>query len=251
MELNRVYPQFTVESMTLTQALMGFAGIAFLITIIPATDTALVLRSLVAGGRRSAYACVFGITAGLLIWGVTAATGLAVLMAAAPLIFDLITVAGGLYLIYLGIKFLLNLRRWGQVTVLKTDQAALASLPAPAASLPGVSGADAPAGEHRVGKDFLAGFIANILNPKIAVFYIASVPPFMVASVQPFIMGSLLALIHGGINVLWFTLIISLASLAMKWLLHPRATLVIDGIAGSVLLVFGVLILVEAAHKLL
>lgn len=237
--------------MTLTQALIGFAGIAFLITIIPATDTALVLRSLVAGGKRSAYACVFGITAGLLIWGVTAATGLAVLMAAAPLIFDLITVAGGLYLIYLGIKFLLNLRRWGQVTALKTDQAALASLPAPAASLPGVSGADAPAGEHRVGKDFLAGFIANILNPKIAVFYIASVPPFMVASVQPFIMGSLLALIHGGINVLWFTLIISLASLAMKWLLHPRATLVIDGIAGSVLLVFGVLILVEAAHKLL
>lgn len=237
--------------MTLTQALVGFAGIAFLITIIPATDTALVLRSLVAGGRRSAYACVFGITAGLLIWGVTAATGLAVLMAAAPLVFDLITVAGGLYLIYLGIKFLLNLRRWGQVTALKTDQAALASLPAPAASLPGVSGADAPAGEHRVGKDFLAGFIANILNPKIAVFYIASVPPFMVASVQPFIMGSLLALIHGGINVLWFTLIISLASLAMKWLLHPRATLAIDGIAGSVLLVFGVLILVEAAHKLL
>ncbi|MBF0809042.1 LysE family transporter [Rothia nasimurium] len=102
-----------------------------------------------------------------------------------------------------------------------------------------------------MGKDFLAGFIANILNPKIAVFYIASVPPFMVASVHPFIMGSLLALIHGGINVLWFTLIISLASLAMKWLLHPRATLVIDGIAGSVLLVFGVLILVEAAHKLL
>lgn len=237
--------------MTLTQALIGFAGIAFLITIIPATDTALVLRSLVAGGRRSAYACVFGITAGLLIWGITAATGLAVLMAAAPLIFDLITVAGGLYLIYLGIRFLLNLRRWGRVTALKTNQAALASLPTPAASLPGVSGADAPAGEHRVGKDFLAGFIANILNPKIAVFYIASVPPFMVASVQPFIMGSLLALIHGGINVLWFTLIISLASLAMKWLLHPRATLVIDGIAGSVLLVFGVLILVEAAHKLL
>ena len=237
--------------MTLTQALIGFAGIAFLITIIPATDTALVLRSLVAGGKRSAYACVFGITAGLLIWGVTAATGLALLMAAAPLIFDLITVAGGLYLIYLGIKFLLNLRRWGQVTALKTEQAALASLPAPA-SLAGPSGkkAPAPAGK-KVGKDFLAGFIANILNPKIAVFYIASVPPFMVASVQPFIMGSLLALIHGGINVLWFALIISLASLAMKWLLHPRATLVIDGVAGAVLLVFGLLILVEAAHKLL
>lgn len=247
--------------MTLTQALLGFASIAFLITIIPATDTALVLRSLVAGGHRSAYACVFGITAGLLIWGVTAATGLAVLMDAAPLVFDLITVAGGLYLIYLGIKFMLNLRRWGQVTTLKTEQAALASLPAPAASLPGPGGgvstpasakpcATTPAPAN-FRKDFLAGFIANILNPKIAVFYIASVPPFMVASVQPFLMGTLLAAIHGGINVLWFTLIISLAALAMRWLLHPRATLVIDGIAGTVLFIFGVLILVEAAHKLL
>lgn len=69
--------------MTLSQALIGFAGIAFLITIIPATDTALVLRSLVARGRTAAFACILGITAGLLIWGVAAATGLAVLMATA------------------------------------------------------------------------------------------------------------------------------------------------------------------------
>lgn len=240
--------------MTLTQALFGFAGIAFLITIIPATDTALVLRSLVAGGKKSAYACVMGITTGLLIWGVTAATGLAVLMAAAPTVFDLITVAGGLYLIYLGVNFLLTLRRWGQVTALKTEQAALASLPQPSPGELGqaaLGGHEAPRPSGSIRKDFLAGFIANILNPKIAVFYIASVPPFMVSSVSPVLMGSLLAVIHGGINVAWFAVIISLATLAMKWLLHPRAALVIDGVAGAVLLVFGVLILVEAVPKFL
>lgn len=235
--------------MTLTQALLGFAGIAFLITIIPATDTALVLRALVARGKTAAFACIFGITAGLLIWGVAAATGLAVLMAAAPGVFDAITVAGGLYLIYLGVKFLLNLRRWGSVTALKSDATALASLPTP----------DLPAGKNAAGaprkngayRDFIAGFIANILNPKIAVFYIATVPPFMVSTVPPLLMGTYLALIHGGINVAWFVVIVSLASLAMKWLLHPRATLVIDGVAGTVLLIFGITILVEAAHKIL
>lgn len=99
-------------------------------------------------------------------------------------------------------------------------------------------------------KFFMQGFVANILNPKIAVFYIASVPPFMVSTVQPIIMGSALAAIHGGINILWFAVIISLAKLAMKWLLHPRAGLVIDGIAGAVLTVFGVLITIEVLPKL-
>lgn len=106
--------------MTFAAALWGFAGIAFLITIIPATDTALVLRALTAQGSRAALACVFGITAGLLIWGVAAATGLAVLMVAIPGVFDFITFSGGLYLLYLGIKFLLNLKNWNKATILET-----------------------------------------------------------------------------------------------------------------------------------
>lgn len=234
--------------MTLSQALIGFAGIAFLITIIPATDTALVLRSLVARGRTAAFACILGITAGLLIWGVAAATGLAVLMATAPGVFDAITLAGGAYLIYLGVRFLLNLRHWGSVTALKTQDAALASLPTPETPVGNLNSVSTrSAGIYR---DFLAGFIANILNPKIAVFYIATVPPFMVATVPPLLMGTYLALIHGGINVAWFAVIVTLASLSMKWLLHPRATLVIDGVAGTVLVIFGATILWEAALSL-
>lgn len=230
--------------MTLIQALLGFAGIAFLITLIPATDTALVLRSLTSNGKRAAYACVFGITAGLLIWGIAAATGLAVLMAAAPGVFELITLAGGAYLIYLGIKFLLNLRNWSKISALKTQDGALAAQPNP--ELPGGL-ADVKPGIY---KSFMQGFVANILNPKIAVFYIATVPPFMIPTVPPLLMGTYLAVIHGGINVLWFVLIISLASLAMKWLLHPRASLIIDAVTGTVLTLFGISIIWELAHKL-
>lgn len=69
----------------------------------------------------------------------------------------------------------------------------------------------------------------------------------MVDSVPSLLMGTYLALIHGGINVLWFALIISLAALAQGWLAHPRASLIIDGIAGSVLLFFGITILKDTA----
>lgn len=72
----------------------------------------------------------------------------------------------------------------------------------------------------------------------------------MVATVPPLLMGTYLALIHGGINVAWFAVIVALASLSMKWLLHPRATLVIDGVAGTVLVIFGATILWEAALSL-
>lgn len=238
--------------MTFAAALWGFAGIAFLITIIPATDTALVLRALTAQGSRAALACVFGITAGLLIWGVAAATGLAVLMVAIPGVFDFITFSGGLYLLYLGIKFLLNLKNWNKATILETpsheviypnDDGDPRSL-----STPCISG---QAQQSSTWQSFLSGFIANILNPKIAVFYLATVPPFMVDSVPPLLMGTGLALVHGGINVLWFAVIISLARFAMKWLLHPRATLIIDGITGTVLTMFGLIIVFEALHKLL
>lgn len=228
--------------MTLTAALIGFAGIAFLITIIPATDTALVLRSLATAGPRAAYACVFGISTGLLIWGLAAATGLAVLMKAVPSIFEFITLAGGAYLIYLGIKFLLNLRGWNKTTHLEVE---------PTLTSENQNSGRRGASASGMGTYFRQGFVANILNPKIAVFYIATVPPFMVASVPPFLMGTLLAAVHGGINILWFAVIISLAKLAMKWLLRPKASLVIDGIAGAVLTVFGALIIIEALQKLL
>lgn len=230
---------FSLNHMTLISALTGFATIAFLITIIPGTDTALVLRSLTAYGRRAAYAAVFGITCGLLVWGVAAATGLAVLMEKAPGVFEIITIAGGLYLVYLGLSLLKNLRGWSHASSLKTH---------------GQDAGSTVSGGHPTGavaKSFRTGFVANILNPKIAIFYIASVPPFMVDTVPSFLMGTYLALIHGGINILWFTLIISLAALAKKWLAYPRATLVLDGMAGAVFTCFGISILFEMALKLL
>lgn len=236
--------------MTLSAALLGFAGIAFLITIIPATDTALVLRALTTQGPRAAFACVFGITSGLLIWGIAAATGLAVLMAAVPGVFELITLAGGLYLLYLGARFLWNVRNWRRVPAPQSQDAAPGLAPNEQVIADHALD-DAPASRTGIRQSFLSGFIANILNPKIAVFYIATVPSFMVSSVPPLLMGSGLALVHGGINVLWFALIISLARFAMKWLLHPRATVIIDGVTGTVLMIFGAVIVAEALTKLL
>ena len=66
----------------MVSAVIGFAIVAGLLTMVPGIDTALVLRAAVTQGRRAAYATVLGICAGLLAWGATATVGVSALLAA-------------------------------------------------------------------------------------------------------------------------------------------------------------------------
>lgn len=67
--------------MTITQAVLGFAAVAALLTIIPGIDTTLVLRTTLVRGRAHGFAAMFGIVTGCLVWGVAAAVGAAALLA--------------------------------------------------------------------------------------------------------------------------------------------------------------------------
>ena len=66
----------------MTSAVVGFAIVAGMLTLVPGIDTALVLRAAVTQGRRPAYATVAGICLGLLAWGMAAAVGVSALLAA-------------------------------------------------------------------------------------------------------------------------------------------------------------------------
>ena len=61
--------------MTVTQAVLGFAALAAVLTVIPGMDTTLVLRSALVHGRRSGLATALGINVGSLLWGAAAPGG--------------------------------------------------------------------------------------------------------------------------------------------------------------------------------
>ncbi|MBV1856251.1 LysE family translocator [Catellatospora tritici] len=209
--------------MTVGSALLSFTLVAAVVTIIPGADTALVLRTSVAQGRRHAYATALGICTGALIWGTAAAAGISALVTASQTAFTVIRVAGAAYLVYLGAVMLRDAwRRRG--------------------SDPDAEAARLPASARRA---FLRGLVTNLLNPKVGVFYAAMLPQFLPADVPSLPMGVLMALIHDAEAMVWFTLIIVGVGLARRWLVGGAPTAVrvrrtIDAVAGTVLIGLGV-----------
>jgi len=86
---------------TVTQALLSFALVAGLLTIIPGLDTALVLRSAVSRNRSYAFATALGINTGALVWGLAAAAGVSALLAASAAAYQMLVYAGAAYMVWL------------------------------------------------------------------------------------------------------------------------------------------------------
>ncbi|WP_115789502.1 LysE family translocator [Arthrobacter silvisoli] len=211
--------------MTLQESLLGFAAIAALITVIPGTDTALVLRYSIAHGRRHAYMAAFGMISGAFVWGAAAATGVSALLTVSTVAYDVLRLGGAAYMLWLGVGL------WR--ASLKTSDADL-----PASVLPHLS-------LEPLHRTWLKGFVSNLLNPKYGMFCIAVIPQFLVPGVPAVWMGLLLSVVSNLEAVVWFAAIISAAQFFRKWLQGAQFRRWIDRVTGTVLGTFGVVAVVE------
>lgn len=198
-------------------AVLGFAVVAGLLTLVPGIDTALVLRASVTQGTRAAYATVLGICAGLLAWGVAAAVGIAAILTASQLAYELLRLAGAGYLIFLGIKLIVQARKPRVTTTSGVTSGGDSTLTC-----------------------FRRGLLTNLLNPKIGVFYMAVLPQFMPAELAPLSAGLMLAMVHVVESLVWFSLLIWGTSLMRTWLERPNVQKWIDRVTGGVLIGFGI-----------
>ena len=198
--------------MSVETALIAFALAAALLTITPGLDTAMVLRTAAVEGPRTAALAALGIILGCLAWGAAVALGLGVLLAASSFAYTVLKWAGAAYLAWLGIKLILQ--------------------PRSQFDLGAANGA--PRG------DWLArGFLNNLLNPKIGVFYVSFLPQFVPTHVPagPFIF--LLAVIHGLLGAIWFAVLIGATAPLKRWLARRAVVRWIDRITGVVFVGFG------------
>ena len=198
-------------------ALLSFAVVAGLLTLVPGLDTALVLRAAVSRGRRYAFATAVGIGSGTLVWGAAAAAGVSVLLTASELAYAVLRIAGAIYLVWMGIGMIRDgLRRRGVIPEDAVDD-----------SSRGVFGA------------WARGLGTNLLNPKVGVFYVAMLPQFLPDGVPPLLMGCALAVVHNVEGMVWFTAIITAAGLARTWLSRDTVRRAMDTVTGTVLVGFG------------
>jgi len=138
--------------LSLDQAL-SFLAIAMLITVSPGPDNLMVLSTGAARGRRAGMAFGLGCAAGCLNHTVLAALGVSALIAASPMAFGALKLTGGLYLVYLGVQ---AIRHAG-----------------------GGMGQAHAAGPEAPWALFRKGLIANSINPKVVLFFLAFLPQFV------------------------------------------------------------------------
>ena len=192
-------------------------------TIIPGLDTALVVRTAVTQGRRQGFAVALGINTGVLIWGAAAAVGVSALLVASRLAYDALRLAGAAYLVWLGGTMLW--RTWRRRGA-DRDNA--------------VSGQPScPAAQGSALRSWSRGVATNVLNPKIGAFYVAMLPQFIPASAPHLLMGLALAGVHDAEGIAWFTVLISAAHLARRFLESGKAHKIMDRVTGTVLIGFG------------
>lgn len=212
--------------------LMVFAGLAALLTVTPGADMALVTRSALARGRGAAFATTLGIVTGCLAHGLASALGLSIILARSALAFETLKYLGAGYLIYLGAQGLLRL---GRARVVPDERgAAPPALPAPAADC---RAAWLPS--------FVQGLLTNLLNPKVALFYLMVLPQFILPEQSVIGRSLLLAGLHNLMGLVWLTTyafaLSRLGGGAMRsWLARP-----IEAVTGLVLIGFGLRLALE------
>lgn len=144
----------------------------FILAITPGPDTLYVVSRSVGQGRNAGLASALGVFVGNMGHTLAAAIGLSAVLMTSALAFMVVKYAGAAYLIYLGVRAILNGDR-----------------PSPTQNLQKVN----------LWKAFAQGVLTNLLNPKAALFFLAFVPQFVDPSrgsvaLQSIVLGSIIAI---------------------------------------------------------
>lgn len=208
-----------VDSQTL-----AFAGIAALLTVTPGADTMLVIRSVMMRGKGAGLLTTLGISCGLFVHAALSGLGVSLILVRSAAAFEIVKLTGAAYLVYLGVKSLRAAPR--------------------SAALEGPPGY-ARAAHQRPWRSFAEGLLNNILNPKVAIFYLAFLPQFIGPGGNVLGKSILLAGIHWGEGILWLSLVTLLLGHTRSLLTHPRVKRTMEGITGTVLIIFGIRLALE------
>lgn len=213
-----------ISMQTVTMSLAAFTISAAIFTMSPGLDTATVLRTATTSGAKSGLGAALGITSGLLVWGICAAFGLTALLAASTLAFNLVKWAGAAYLFSLGIGMFLRPR-----TAFSQDMAATTRKLTPATG-------------------FRQGFMSNILNPKVGIFYITFLPQFIPHGVNVILFSLMLAGLQTVMSMSWLSLLVALTVPFSHILSRPAVVRRLDRLTGCVFMGFGLKLALTDRH---
>jgi len=134
------------------ESFLLFVMASLILIVTPGPDIIYVITRGISGGKWAGVMSAIGVTAGILVHTLAAALGLAVLLKTSTYMFWMLKIIGGIYLMYLGYQMIRNKNAF-EITVLR--------------------------GHLDMKKCFVQGFLSNVLNPKVALFFVAFLPQFV------------------------------------------------------------------------
>ena len=201
--------------------LLLFILAGWLLNLTPGPDVLYIVSNSLRGGRYAGFAAGLGVTAGCFVHVFAAALGVSALLAASALAFDVLKLLGAAYLFWIGAR-LLFMRQAGSPSL-------------------GDLVAQQPAQEQPNPRSvFVGGFLTNVLNPKVALFFLAFVPQFIDPDARDktgafLALGVLFNVNSLPVNASW--------ALAADWMARREAVRRglrwLDRVAGLMFLAFG------------
>jgi threonine/homoserine/homoserine lactone efflux protein len=201
--------------------LLSVAAIWAVACVTPGPNTLLVMRYALTAQRRVAVVAAIGTITGTFCWGLAGWLGINVLFQAAPFAYLALKIIGGLYLVWLGLKIFLDVRKSGQT----------ADLTAPRIEVP-------------LKTAYRMGLVTNLANPKSALF-VASLFAATMQAGTPFLYGLAAIAVMVTVSSIYYTFLVGLITHRTVAAAYLRAKKKIDIGVGLVFVGFGTRLLLS------
>jgi RhtB (resistance to homoserine/threonine) family protein len=203
-----------------------FVLMCIFLIILPGPDTAIATKNTLTVGRSGGLKTALGTCCALLIHTSAAVLGLSAIIVKSALLFSVFKYVGAVYLIYLGVKTLWSLKKREEAASVEmnTDK------------------------QFENTSCFKQGFLTNILNPKVAVFFLTFLPQFVDPGSNTFIPFLIMGITYTVLTCIWFILYVYLINQISAFMKRPKAQNMIEGITGTILIGFGIKLALEKSH---
>jgi RhtB (resistance to homoserine/threonine) family protein len=193
-----------------------FCAAVLLLNATPGPDTAYIVGRSVAQGRSAGLMSALGISVGCCVHALASALGLSAILAASATAFMAIKMAGGAYLVYLGIRMLLAKPAQVDAHITVHEERPLRTI-------------------------FWQGVITNVLNPKVILFFLAFIPQFVHGdSSQKMLAFLTLGIAFAAISMCWNSGTAMLAgTLSKRASNNPRVKLWLERSVGAAFVALG------------
>ncbi|MCG7343943.1 LysE family translocator [Sporosarcina sp. ACRSL] len=204
-----------------------FVLMCIFLIVLPGPDTVIITKNTLTVERIGGLKTALGICCALLIHTSAAVLGLSAIIMKSALLFSVFKYVGAVYLIYLGVKVLWSLRKKEDVASVEMNTKS----------------------QFENTSCFKQGFFTNILNPKVAVFFLTFFPQFVDSGSKTFLPFLIMGITYTVLTAIWSLLYVYLINQISAFMKKPKAQNSIEGITGTILIGFGLKLALEKTHN--